>query len=246
MREFIFQFRILIIISHPFLVVTAIILSTKSWLPPPRTEGASFTGFIRGILRGVRYAKSLRVLFLHRRSPSWTTLVLYSRAVFIFNEPTNCLSETNGGAGLRREEICRRMPRNFFSSSQFQRKPKSLVFFQSINFLCCTLTKNIEKWHFVHRSQTRRLFLKALEKYLLFARIYLDKTMSAYLSQNFCWFEDSFFNSFSELLPRFAVTVVQPFPSRVEMVNRTLFYLIYIFIGVQIWNLKNVFASKGI
>ncbi len=46
------------------------------------------TGFIRGILRGVRYAKSLRVLFLHRRSPSWTTLVLYSRVVFIFNEPT--------------------------------------------------------------------------------------------------------------------------------------------------------------
>ncbi len=48
----------------------------------------TLTGFIRGILRGVRYAKSLRVLFLHRRSPSWTTLVLYSRAVFIFNEPT--------------------------------------------------------------------------------------------------------------------------------------------------------------
>ncbi len=46
------------------------------------------TLFIRGILRGVRYAKSLRVLFLHRRSPSWTTLVLYSRAVFFFNEPT--------------------------------------------------------------------------------------------------------------------------------------------------------------
>ncbi len=48
----------------------------------------TYTGFIRGILRGVRYAKSLRVLFLHRRSPSWTTLVLYSRVVFIFNEPT--------------------------------------------------------------------------------------------------------------------------------------------------------------
>jgi hypothetical protein len=48
----------------------------------------TYTGFIRGILRGVRYAKLLRVLFLHRRSPSWTTLVLYSRAVFIFNEPT--------------------------------------------------------------------------------------------------------------------------------------------------------------
>ncbi len=49
-----------------------------------------YTGFIRGILRGVRYAKSLRVLFLHR-PPSWTTLVLYSRAAFIFNEPTNIL-----------------------------------------------------------------------------------------------------------------------------------------------------------
>ncbi len=48
----------------------------------------TYTGFIRGILRGVRYAKSLIVLFLHRRSPSWTTLVLYSRVVFIFNEPT--------------------------------------------------------------------------------------------------------------------------------------------------------------
>jgi hypothetical protein len=52
----------------------------------------TFTGFIRGILRGVRYAKSLRVLFLHRRSPSWTTLVLYSRVVFIFNEPTTCFT----------------------------------------------------------------------------------------------------------------------------------------------------------
>ena len=48
----------------------------------------SIGGFIKGILRGVRCTKSLRVLFLHRRPPSWTTLVLYSRAVFIFNEPT--------------------------------------------------------------------------------------------------------------------------------------------------------------
>ncbi len=45
-------------------------------------------GFIKDILRGVRCTKSLRVLFLHRRPPSWTTLVLYSRAVFIFNGPT--------------------------------------------------------------------------------------------------------------------------------------------------------------
>ncbi len=43
--------------------------------------------FIKGILRGVRCTKSLKVLFLYRRPPSWTTLVLYSRAVFIFNEP---------------------------------------------------------------------------------------------------------------------------------------------------------------
>jgi hypothetical protein len=49
-------------------------------------------GFIKGILRGVRCTKSLRVLFLHRRPPSWTTLVLYSRAVFIFNEPALILT----------------------------------------------------------------------------------------------------------------------------------------------------------
>jgi hypothetical protein len=49
-------------------------------------------GFIKGILRGVRCTKSLRVLFLHRRPPTWTTLVLYSRAVFIFNEPALCVS----------------------------------------------------------------------------------------------------------------------------------------------------------
>jgi hypothetical protein len=47
----------------------------------------TYGGFIKGILRGVRCTKSLRVLFLNRRPPSWTTLVLYSRAVFIFNEP---------------------------------------------------------------------------------------------------------------------------------------------------------------
>ncbi len=46
-------------------------------------------GFIKGILRGVRCTNSLRVLFLHRRPPSQTTLVLYSRAVFIFNEPAS-------------------------------------------------------------------------------------------------------------------------------------------------------------
>ncbi len=48
---------------------------------------STYGGFIKGILRGVRCTKSLRVLFLHRRPPSWTNLVLYSRAEFIFNEP---------------------------------------------------------------------------------------------------------------------------------------------------------------
>ncbi len=50
---------------------------------------ANICGFIEGILRWVRCTKSLRVLFLHRWPPSWNTLVLYSRAVFIFNEPAS-------------------------------------------------------------------------------------------------------------------------------------------------------------
>ncbi len=66
-----------------------IIVNLKTrWRSNTLKGSQRITGFIRGILRGVRYAKSLRVLFSHRRSPSWTTLVLYSRAVFFFNEPT--------------------------------------------------------------------------------------------------------------------------------------------------------------
>ncbi len=81
-----------------YLCTVAPLLSLLSDLPPPpplpnvQYSIQTVTGFIRGILRGVRYAKSLRVLFLHRRSPSWTTLVLYSRVVFIFNEPTKCVT----------------------------------------------------------------------------------------------------------------------------------------------------------
>jgi hypothetical protein len=78
--------------SWPTMVQTAYIQFSTNPCPSPThplyTVQQCTTGFIRGILRGVRYAKSLRVLFLHRRSPSWATLVLYSRAVFIFNEPT--------------------------------------------------------------------------------------------------------------------------------------------------------------
>ncbi len=54
---------------------------------PAQSSEETFGGFTKGILRGVRCTKSLRVLFLHRRPPSWTTLVLFSSAVFIFNEP---------------------------------------------------------------------------------------------------------------------------------------------------------------
>jgi len=60
------------------------------------------TGFIGGILRGVRDAKSLRVLFLHRRSPSWTTLVLYSRVVFIFNEPIRYIFVVSSGLNCKK------------------------------------------------------------------------------------------------------------------------------------------------
>jgi hypothetical protein len=54
-------------------------------LSSPRTTCYSVGGFIKGILRGVRCTKSLRVLFLHRRPPSWTKLVLYLRAVHVYN-----------------------------------------------------------------------------------------------------------------------------------------------------------------
>jgi hypothetical protein len=62
----------------------------RGWERPNSDEG-TYGGLIKGILRGVRCTKSLRVLFLHRRPPSWSTLVLYSRAVFIFNEPAYTL-----------------------------------------------------------------------------------------------------------------------------------------------------------
>ncbi len=62
----------------------------RAWVHACGTREQTLGGFIKCILRGVRCTKSLRVLFLHRRPPSWTTLVLYSRAVFILNEPAYC------------------------------------------------------------------------------------------------------------------------------------------------------------
>jgi hypothetical protein len=64
------------IMSHPPFIIVKIpsLYCTVNYTIP-------YGGFIKGILRGVRCTKSLRVLFLHRRPPSWTTLVLYSRAV---------------------------------------------------------------------------------------------------------------------------------------------------------------------
>ncbi len=66
---------------------------------PPTHCIRVYGGFIKGILRGVRCTKSLRVLFLHRRPPSWTTLVLHSRAVFIFNEPAYTVNLFTQGRG---------------------------------------------------------------------------------------------------------------------------------------------------
>jgi hypothetical protein len=106
--------------SLPICFSTYILSSTViriGTLPPPSPAAAGecvpplwfrethkYTGFIRGILRGVRYAKSLRVLSSHRRSPSWTTLVLYSRLVFFFNEPTNRGWGGGGGEGPNSDE----------------------------------------------------------------------------------------------------------------------------------------------
>jgi len=47
----------------------------------------------------------------------------------------NSIYEISTPSYRGKEEICSRMLRNFFSLAQFQRKRKSLVFFQSINFL---------------------------------------------------------------------------------------------------------------
>jgi hypothetical protein len=67
-------------------------------------------GFIKGILRGVRCTKSLRVLFLHRRPPSRTTLVLYSKVVFIFNEPAYCFANARQCGPWPASPWTRRLP----------------------------------------------------------------------------------------------------------------------------------------
>jgi hypothetical protein len=72
-------------------ISTTTTITYKVVVCAPAERADTYGGFIKGILRGVRCTKSLRVLFLHRRPPSWTTLVLYSRAVFIFNEPAYTL-----------------------------------------------------------------------------------------------------------------------------------------------------------
>ncbi len=92
--SYIFEMFIAYMLHYTWHVPPLLMWQKDNMFPVLQHDGSqySITGFIRGILRGVRYAKSLRVLFLHRWSPSWTTLVLYSRAVFIFNEPTKCLS----------------------------------------------------------------------------------------------------------------------------------------------------------
>ncbi len=61
----------------------------------------------------------------HQRTQECTDVTTHNRNNSIYKITTPF-------SGVK-EEICRRMPRNFFSPTQFQ--GKSLVFFQSINFL---------------------------------------------------------------------------------------------------------------
>jgi hypothetical protein len=51
---------------------------------PPQLSLPKYGGFIKGILRGVRCTKSLRVLFLHRRPPSWTTLTVLKSSIHLY------------------------------------------------------------------------------------------------------------------------------------------------------------------
>ncbi len=80
--------------------------------------------------------------------------------------------QVGGGGG--REQLCRRMPRIFISSSQFQRKSKSLVVFQSINFL----------WQegFIHTNNSVIFFSTqywlARWKYQLFLKILAETHLS--------------------------------------------------------------------
>ncbi len=150
----------------------------------------NYTGFIRGILRGVRYAKSLRVLFLHRRSPSWTTLVLYSRVVFIFNEPTNspmrrfrCWPNCPHGGSTRLRQLVQcvkvlclvKMPhsqiflktqsnaRNYRPSFR-ENKPKTLVLYDwKRAFWACFRENWVYK--FGHKSRLYVLLVKLIEQY---------------------------------------------------------------------------------
>ncbi len=70
--------------------------------------------------------------------------LLGAQIIFVFVRQGDNVGEKRFAYKLKRTEgcvpggNCRVMPRNFFSSSRFQRK--SLVFFQSINFLCRKLT----------------------------------------------------------------------------------------------------------
>ncbi len=66
---------------------------------------------------------------LHENTVSWDYLFLKH-----FHRNNSIYKITTPSYGVK-GEICRRMPHNFFSSAQFQRKRKSLVFFHSINFL---------------------------------------------------------------------------------------------------------------
>ncbi len=120
--------------------LVAIIISTKSLPPPPKQMRGTEPVFVNVLWSpGIDFTSHVA-----RRASTTNRDIVPARQAgnrFLgslkgLQIRTQVGESSPWGEG---EEICRRIPRNFFSSSQFQRKWKSLVFFQSINFLCVIL-----------------------------------------------------------------------------------------------------------
>ncbi len=80
------------------------------------------------------FLKKYTIIYFSIYSRVFTKSIISHPFLKSFHSNNSIYKITSPSYGVK-EDICRRMPRNFFSSVQFQRKRKSLVFFQSINFL---------------------------------------------------------------------------------------------------------------
>ncbi len=125
------------------------VISDNSW----QAQWTDYTcgGFIKGILRWVRCTKSLRVLFLHRRPPSWTTLVLFSRAVFIFNELAYGVGIVGGGmmvtSELWRNKQTNSRVLNDIGRNSLLGNRKKIAKFLMRTFACSTFLYEWTEWH---------------------------------------------------------------------------------------------------